>query len=92
MTTTLNGHVLHLDYSTPLTLEYVTECNALDLETLNIAAPIGPQLLAEFYAAHPYRDDAGTVYPLTTGDKDTDNRLFISRAEFHLQAWQRSGK
>ena len=84
---TINGYALYQDTTDALTSDYVLGCLALDLERLNITAPIAPILLEEFFA--PSRWEAGTIYQLTTGDRLTDCELFDLRARLHEQQWKR---
>lgn len=87
---TLDGNILHpdlhRDWSNPMPVEYATECTALDLEYLDITAPVGMKLLLEFFTVHS--EDEGIVYPLTTGNPEVDNELFTRRARVHANQWE----
>lgn len=89
---TINGHVVHRDHTDALTESYVLGCLALDLERLNITAPIARTLLSEFFTPSPWPNETGTVYPLTTGDHRTDCELFDLRARLHAQQWKRDAQ
>lgn len=89
---TINGHAVYRDHTDAMPENYVLGCLALDLERLNITAPIAPTLLSEFFTPAPYCAEPGVVYPLTTGDHLTDCELFDLRARLHEQQWKRDAQ
>lgn len=94
MTTTpaINGHAVYRNHTDALTEEYVLGCLALDLERLNITAPIARTLMSEFFTPAPHGSEPGVIYPLTTGDHLTDCQLFDLRARLHEQQWKREAQ